>query len=327
MNALVIGLGSMGRRRIRLMKQLGIDSITGVDANSERCGAAEAEYGMRCFQKISDAMDACAPDMAFVCTSPVTHAAIIRECLEGKLHVFTELNLVSDGYEENMRLARQMDRRLFMSSTMLYRDEIVDLCRRVHDFGGKMSYTYHVGQYLPDWHPWENYKDFFVSNQRTDGCREIMAIELPWLLNAFGPVKQVDVVKKRQTDLEISFPDTYLMTVQHERGHVGQLLFDIVARVPVRHFEAFGQSLQIEWRGEPAKYWVADAEPMELRLMELSGPVDRQEGYRSFIIENAYKNEIQTFLDMIRGNAEPRYTFADDFKTLRLIDEIQGAAC
>ena len=35
-----------------------------------------------------------------------------------------------------------------------------------------------LGQYLPDWHPWESYKSFFVSNKKTNGCRELFAIEL-----------------------------------------------------------------------------------------------------------------------------------------------------
>ena len=46
-------------------------------------------------------------DAAFVCTAPLTHAGNIGELLDAGLPVFTELNLVEDGYEENMALARE----------------------------------------------------------------------------------------------------------------------------------------------------------------------------------------------------------------------------
>ena len=53
-----------------------------------------------------------------------------------------------------------------MSSTLQYRKEIQFIKEEVKKVSGKVNYIYHVGQYLPDWHPWENYKDFFVGDAR-----------------------------------------------------------------------------------------------------------------------------------------------------------------
>ena len=43
---------------------------------------------------------------------------------------------------------------------------------------GRSGFVYHSGQYLPDWHPWESYKDFYVSNPATGARREIVPFEL-----------------------------------------------------------------------------------------------------------------------------------------------------
>ena len=106
MKALVIGLGSMGKRRIRLMK--GIDpsvEIIGVDTNPERRAQVE-EMGHKTYRSIDDAR--CEkPDLAFVSTSPTSHYAIIKSLLGYKINTFTELNLVSDGYEELMSMAKE----------------------------------------------------------------------------------------------------------------------------------------------------------------------------------------------------------------------------
>ena len=49
MNIVVIGLGSMGKRRIRLIKAIYPQyDITGVDSNIERVQAVEKEYQISC---------------------------------------------------------------------------------------------------------------------------------------------------------------------------------------------------------------------------------------------------------------------------------------
>lgn len=112
MKILIVGLGSMGKRRARLTK--GIDSsirIAGVDtAESRRVEATDLGLIDAAYPSIAEAVAAEAPDAALVCTAPLTHAAIISELLDNSLPVFTELNLVADGYEENMAKAKEKRR-------------------------------------------------------------------------------------------------------------------------------------------------------------------------------------------------------------------------
>ena len=122
-------------------------------------------------------MGRCRFDAALVCTAPITHAKIIGELLDAGLPVFTELNLVDDGYDELTAKAREKGLPLFLSSTMLYRAETQYIKAQVAAFKKPVNYIYHIGQYLPDWHPWENYKNFFVGDKRTGGVREIFGID------------------------------------------------------------------------------------------------------------------------------------------------------
>ena len=210
MKICVIGLGSMGRRRIRLLKLLFENlTIIGIDSNMERVNSVADEYGMECYPALADVSQKL--DCAFVCTSPQFHASIIKECLENNLHVFSEINLIDDLYDENIKLAKQKEKVLFLSSTPLYKDEMQIIDDRIKQNGKLCAYQYHVGQYLPDWHPWDSLKDFFVSNKNTNGCRELLAIELPWIQNTFGEIKTVHVVKAKLTDLKLDFFDTYFI--------------------------------------------------------------------------------------------------------------------
>ena len=50
MNILVVGLGSMGKRRIRLLKKMYQQyHIYGVDLNAQRCAFVKKEYEMETF--------------------------------------------------------------------------------------------------------------------------------------------------------------------------------------------------------------------------------------------------------------------------------------
>ena len=65
---------------------------------------------------------------------------VIWVTLDNGLPVFTELNLVRDGYAENMAKAAEKQLPLFLSSTMLYRRETQYIKQQVAAFGKPVHY-------------------------------------------------------------------------------------------------------------------------------------------------------------------------------------------
>lgn len=325
MKVAVIGLGSMGKRRIRLIKKYSETiQIVGVDTNEERRKVCTNEYGIETFNSLNDAIDLKDIDCAFVCTSPLSHSEIITQCLSYGLHVFTELNLVDDGYNVNINLAKQKGLTLFMSSTFLYREEIKKIKTLTKQTDSKLNYTYHVGQYLPDWHPWENYKDFFVGNKRSNGCREIFAIELPWLVDVFGEITNIDVIKNKISNLNIDYNDNYLLIIQHKSGHKGTLAVDVVSRKAVRNLEVYGEEIYLHWDGSPTGLYVHDLETKKDVNIKLYEEVDQLNNYSSFVVENAYLTEVISFFEAVTEGKVPSYSFEKDKDILKIIDRIEA---
>jgi len=326
MNILVIGLGSMGKRRIRLIKEIVPDfKIYGIDSKEERRNEAHELYGINCMASLSQAAETINIDSAFVCTSPLSHSKIISECLSRKWNVFTELNLVPDGYEHNMKLAEDNGCKLFLSSTFLYREELAYIRNRI-DNNSKWNYIYHVGQYLPDWHPWENYKDFFVGDRRTNGCRELMAIELPWIIKTFGKITDYHVISDKMTTLDINYRDNYFIQISHENGNKGMLVIDVVSPVAVRRLEIYGERKYFRWNGTPDSLYEYDTESGQLRKVALKENQEHEAGYNEFIVENAYRNELKEFFNVVISGKEPVYGFEQDIETLKLIDSMEKHA-
>lgn len=330
---IVIGLGSMGRRRIRLLKQLNKNFIIGgVDSKEDRRKTAEEEFSTRTFANLEDALTEMHPECAIVSTSPLSHADIIETCLQHECNVFTELNLVSDKYESNIKLAKEKGKALFLSSTFLYRDEINYIRDKVKQTACDLNYIYHVGQYLPDWHPWEAIQDYFVGDKRTNGCRELFAIELPWITKTFGEIESFEVISGKNTKLPIQYNDNYMLLIKHANGNKGFLAVDVVSRKPGRNLEVYGEDLHITWDGTPAGLKEYDCVQKVEKSIDLYQSIDKQDNYAAFIIENAYTNELKTFLNLVNSaeNTEDNvettaeYTFEDDLKILALIDQIES---
>ena len=252
----------------------------------------------------------------------MTHAGIIKTCLENDMNVFTELNLVSDDYVENINLAKQKNKLLFLSSTMIYRDEMKYLRERI-DAKKCYSYTYHVGQYLPDWHPWENYKDFFVADKKTNACREILAIELPWIVKTFGEIEHIKSVRTKATKLDIDYDDSYMILLQHKSGTIGSLCVDVVSCEPIRSLKIVAENLYLSWDGDEDSFFEKSGSKEELKKISLYDEIDHLEGYNKTIIENEYANELIQFFDELQKKVDSIYNFEDDLKTLSIIDEVE----
>jgi len=68
---LICGLGSMGKRRLRLLQSYLLDfDIFGTDIRPDRCRQAEAEFGIRTFTDYKAAYTMANPFVVFVCTAP-----------------------------------------------------------------------------------------------------------------------------------------------------------------------------------------------------------------------------------------------------------------
>ena len=328
MDILVIGLGSMGKRRIRLLQRLRqSDRIIAVDQREDRRKEARDLYQCQTYLNIEDALND-HPNCfcAFICTSPLSHSNLIRTVLNYNLHVFTEINLVSDGYGTNMELARQKGKVLFLSSTSFYREESRLLQKQLKG-KNNLNYIYHIGQYLPDWHPWEKYTDFFLSDKRTNGCREIMAIEFPWLIDIFGEIEKFKVVANNISKLNIQYNDNYMIQFEHRNCNKGALIIDVVSPKAVRNLEIYGENVYYSWNGTPESLEYYCEEEKKIKPLSLYDSVEHMDGYSSFVVENAYQNEIQAFFDAVEKNIYPPYGFENDLEILNLIDRIEEACC
>jgi hypothetical protein len=97
---------------------------------------------------------------------------------------------------------------------------------------------------------------------------------------------------------------------------------DVVSPVAVRKLEVYSEGAYISWNGTPDSVAEFDAQSKKLVPVTLSEQTEHVNGYSAFVVENAYKNEIREFFNVVNGIIPAQYGFDQDLKVLKLIDMI-----
>jgi predicted dehydrogenase len=91
----VIGLGSMGKRRVRDLTALGHEVI-GFDVRKDRREAAASTFGVGCVESFAD-LAARGVDAVTVSTPPDQHVEYFERCFDAGIPFFSEANVLSRG--------------------------------------------------------------------------------------------------------------------------------------------------------------------------------------------------------------------------------------
>ena len=322
MKFLIVGLGSMGKRRIRNLHINGEKNITGFDIRSERMEEAKEKYGIKItddFNKIS-AQDF---DAMLISTSPEAHGDYIRFALQNKKHFFVEHPINDDGYKEIRQLA---DKDLSIvkapSCTMRYYTP-VKMIKKILDEGriGKvLAFQYHLGQYLPDWHPWEDYRQVYFSKKETSACREMLPFELiwlNWLMNS--RVAEVSGSISKVSDLDMDADDIILANLKYENGILGNVLIDVISRKPVRTLRVLGSDGVLDWERFNQEIKLYDAKSKNTETI----PVFKGNPETGYVNEEEmYNDEIKAFLDAISGRAPYPFSFEENLLNLQTLFKV-----
>jgi spore coat polysaccharide biosynthesis protein SpsF len=318
-SVMVVGLGSMGKRRVRNLLANGIrkENIIGVDRRADRLVEAADKYGIYTCGEIQPS-DLAKVSALVISTSPDQHLTYAQLAAENGKHMFIEASVLADGLGE---LATTIEARglvAFPSCTMRFfagPRRVAQLLRE-GAIGKVLAWQYQSGQYLPDWHPWESITDFYVSNPPTGGCREIVPFEMVWLEPVFGKVRDIDGRHAKLSEMPAAIDDIYMLQMRHDGGVLGQLIVDVLGRTAIRHLRVTGSDGTLEW----------DDGAKRIRVYRVATGQWEEESIGGGTVESRYINpeepyidEIRTFLDCARNGKQPSYTLRDDIKILNLL--------
>lgn len=319
----IVGLGSMGKRRIRNLFANGEKDIVGFDIRKDRNTEAKEKYGIATLSDFAD-LSPKEFDAFIISASPDAHGEYIRYALKHKKHFFVEHPTSDDGYTEILASKNSIVKA--PSCTFLF-NPAVTLMKRILSEGriGKiLAFQYHMGQYLPDWHPWEDYRSVYFSKKETGACREMFCFELIWLNHLMDSrVKTLSGSIAKLSDLDMDADDVVTAALAYENSVRGTLLIDVLARKPFRTLRILGSEGVLDW--ERFEYCVKIFTVKDKKTETI--PVLRGTPEKGYVNEEEmYIEEMKVFLDAIRGEATYPYSFEANLGNLRALAKLTAAA-
>jgi len=316
---LVVGLGSMGKRRIRCLTALNVEAIAGFDPRQDRCDDASSKYGVKTFTSFEEALKS-NPDALVISTPPDLHMHYAKIAVERGKHFFCEASVTDEGMAEVLKGLSGGSLVGAPSCTMRFHPAVKMIKEQVDKnvIGQIYAFTAHTGQWLPDWHPWEDYRTYYVSKRKTGACREFVPFELTWLSWLIGDFAEVSAMRDKVSDLDCDIDDVYQLLVRSKSGVYGHLLVDVLARFPVRSLRLIGREGTIEWSAETKTVRVYLAKSVEWTI--LKEPEPRVEsGYSHLSPELMYIEEMKAFADACAKQSAYPYSMKQDHQLLELL--------
>lgn len=325
MKFLVIGLGSMGKRRVRCLKSLGYTGVFGFDCREDRRVETEEKYEIKTYSDIYLALNEIKPKALIISVPPDIHHEYIKLAIKNKIHFFVEASVVDTDMDFIKKEIEKINIIAAPSATLLFHPAIQKIAKIINNGAlGKVSnIILHSGQYLPDWHTYEHVKEYYVSNPVTGGAREIVPFELTWITNLFGLPKRVCGNFRRTVSLEGAelIDDTYNILLDYKE-FLATLTVDVVSRHATRRLLINGDKKQLIWDWN--FNYIKLFDPASGRWDEISYEMKCAEnGYNSNIGENMYIDELKYFIEAVEGKHPFVNTMENDHNVLKLLYAVE----
>jgi predicted dehydrogenase len=326
MKFLVIGLGSMGKRRVRNLKALGIEHVAGFDLRSDRRLESQEKYAIPVFEDLEAAIRTFEPQVFVISTPPDLHMHYAYYAYERGISCFIEASVVDA--DKIKQLSQKIEKTgivMAPSCTMRYYPGPKKIKELIQGkaIGKVLNVNYQTGQYLPDWHPWEKIEEFYVSKRETGGAREIVPFELTWLNDIFGEATAAACVKAKLTDMPADIDDIYHCLLRYDGNVLANMTVEVISRPKAtREMRVLGSEGEI----------VFSADSNSVRYINTSMEEWEEFKFDTGTVESQYINpeepyiaEMKDFIAAVQAKDQALYpnSLEDDYHVLQTLDALE----
>jgi predicted dehydrogenase len=328
MKCLFAGLGSIGQRHVRNLRHLfgsdveilahraiGHSPVLNPDMTVSNDATIEAKYGIRSFPSLDEAL-AARPDVVFVTNPNRFHVEVALAAAKAGCHLFIEkpLSDMTTGIEELYDTVERKKLVAFVAYQFRFHPGLRYVKSLLAEERlGRLAAAHIVnGEYLPDWHPYEDYRQSHAARRELGGgSLRIQSHEFDYALWFFGMPRTVYAVGGHLSGLEVSVEDSVsvLMTCETRTHRFPvHVHLDYLQRPPQRVCEIVGDSGKVRYDFYANQVEVHDVRTRTRHLIE----------FRGYDRNDMFLEELRHFFACLRGEAEPLIDLREALRSLRM---------
>lgn len=324
---LFIGLGGIGQRHLRNVyakfgnsatilayRERGMRKTVRPDLTVDEKVDFIEKYSVEVFSCLKVALDQ-SPDVAFICNPTSHHMSscisvaqagcdfLVEKPLSHSIDGITQLqdlcmtkNLICQvGYQLRFHPCYQLVKKLLEDRAI----------------GNIVSVHSEVGEYLPDWHKYEDYRQMYASKRELGGGVVLSQIhEIDYLYDLFGIPDRVFAIGGHVSNLEIDVEDVadIVMEVTYQKRKIPiSLHMDYIQRPPSRSCKIIGDLGKI----------TLDFANLKV-IVEKPGTEAQISDYIGFDRNELFTKEIDHFFECVKSRQQPITSINDGINSLKL---------
>jgi predicted dehydrogenase len=328
MKVLMVGLGGIGQRHVRNLRAILGDQIEilayrtrklptvltdrlQVEAGSDLA----SKYAIHSYDTLSEALDQ-RPQAVFICNPSSLHIPVALQAARAGCHLFIEKPLSNDqsGLDELQALVTQNNLVVYVAYQMRFHPCLQKTYAWLSAgrIGPVIAGRVEVGEYLPGWHTYEDYRQMYASRHELGGGVILSQIhEFDYLYWFFGLPYKIFTIGGHLSSLEVDVEDVASTLMEfHTHGnrfpvHLHQ---DYIQRPPSRTLQLVGDHGKI----------LVDLVRQTACCYDQEGILTEEANFESFQRNQLFLNELNHYLACMRGELKPQVSLADGRQSLRM---------
>mgnify|MGYP000264607241 CR=1 FL=1 len=315
MKFLVVGLGSIGKRHIKNLLKLKIkkQDIFGFDPREDRIKEAR-DIGILNFVKNLDNVKKKEFDGAFICSPTSMHIDHSIILAKKQINLFIEKPL--DSKLSRISILKKLEKKFNLKILITYPFRFSEHANKLKEVVmskklGRVLYFRGVfSEFLPDWHPYESYKSFYMAKKKLGGgsiLDQSHILDMAHYL--FGNFDKVlSCFNTKVSSLKVQSDDIAEIFLKTKNGIFGSIHQDMFGREHKKNMEIYCEKGNIFWDVYDLSVSVFSANNKKIKKYNFKKDHNRM-----------YIRQTKHIIDLIKSKTKPKISLDDGIHTLKTI--------
>ena len=311
----VVGAGSIGKRHIKNAISIGInpDNIISLDKRDDRIEEVK-KLGVKKTYKDFDKALREDFNAAIICSPTSMHIEQSIKLAGKKKHLLIEKPLDSklDGADELLKISKSNNLTVMIAYIFRFSPAVKFIKKKLSEniIGKILYFRGEFSEYLPDWHPYEDYRTFYMASKEQGGGSILDQCHIMDLSHhLIGEFASVIAINKKISNLEIKADDISELIVHHKNGVVSSIHTDIFGRQHKKGIEIKGELGNIIWDFYKNEVTVYTSEDKKVEIYDqFNGDFNE-----------CYIEELKTFIETFTEKKDSLIPLEHGIDTMKLI--------
>ncbi len=324
MKFLIAGLGSIGRRHFRNLIALGEKDI--VLLRTRKATLPDDELaGYPVETDLDEALKKYKPAAVIVANPTSMHLDVAIPATQAGCHILLEkpVSHSMDRLDVLQKAAQKSGSKILVGFQFRYHPTLNQARELIQSdaLGQILTVHAHWGEYLPQWHPWEDYRQSYAARAELGGGVIVtLTHPLDYLRYLLGDVQSLWSFNGHNSALEIDTEDVAEIGLKFANGAMGGVHVNYFQRPPVHRLEVVGTKGTLRWDNAdgnlhfyrvPAPFGSFSDNP-PAPVMESFSPPEGFERNQLFLAQTRH------FIEIVCGESEPACRLEDGICALQL---------